>query len=72
MGTAIRKQYSVTGNVVILASRLEQLNKKYRSQILISREVLDQIDTGEIPSVKCLGWVDVKGRKRPVEVFQLA
>ena len=35
VGTSIRKQYSITGNVVILASRLEQLNKKYSSQILI-------------------------------------
>ena len=45
VGTSIRKQYSITGNVVILASRLEQLNKKYNSQILISKEVLNRIDS---------------------------
>ena len=35
VGTSTRKQYSVTGNVVILASRIEQLNKKYDSTVLI-------------------------------------
>jgi len=28
IGTALRKQYSITGNVVILAARIEQLNKQ--------------------------------------------
>ncbi len=40
VGSAERKQYSITGNVVILAARIEQLNKDYSSQILASREVL--------------------------------
>jgi adenylate cyclase len=47
VGTATRKQYSVTGNVVILASRLEQLNKQFGSTILISKEVLDNIESDQ-------------------------
>ena len=31
VGTEIRKQYSITGNTVILASRIEQLNKEFNS-----------------------------------------
>ena len=71
VGTSIRKQYSITGNVVILASRMEQLNKKYNSQILISKEVLDRIDSKEV-NQKQLGLVDIKGRSDPMEIFQLA
>ena len=71
VGTSIRKQYSITGNVVILASRIEQLNKKYNSQILISKEVLDRIDSEEVNPIQ-LGLVDIKGRSDPVEIFQLA
>lgn len=71
VGTAIRKQYSITGNVVILASRLEQLNKKFNSQILISKEVFERIKIKEM-SIKKLGRVAIKGRKNPMEIFQLA
>lgn len=71
VGTSIRKQYSITGNVVILASRLEQLTKKYSSQILISKEVLNRIDSKGI-NIKQLGLVEIKGRSTPTEIFHLA
>jgi adenylate cyclase len=32
IGSSVRKQYSITGNVVIMASRIEQLNKRWHSQ----------------------------------------
>jgi adenylate cyclase len=70
VGTSTRKQYSVTGNVVILASRIEQLNKKFNSTILISKEVLDKTT---IPKDKCnsLGPVDIKGRQKLIEIYQI-
>lgn len=43
VGTQERKQYSITGNTVILASRLEQLNKEFGSSIVISRQVYDEL-----------------------------
>jgi adenylate cyclase len=71
VGSALRKQYSITGNVVVLASRIEQLNKAHGSQILVSAEVLaaggDQAG-GAVP----LGPVQVKGRNEPIEIFRLA
>jgi adenylate cyclase len=71
IGSDERKQYSVTGNVVILAARLEQLNKEYGSQILVSREVLQHAgDAGQ--DAVSLGAVRVKGRDEPVEVHRLA
>jgi len=70
VGTEGRKQYSITGNTVIIASRIEQLNKTLGSRILISREVYDQLSNKN-------GWdenfreVEVKGRKDPVLVMSL-
>jgi adenylate cyclase len=71
VGSALRKQYSITGNVVVLASRIEQLNKTYGSQILVSREVL--VAAGEEAQRDgSLGPVHVKGREAPIEIFRLA
>ena len=71
VGSALRKQYSITGNVVILASRIEQLNKTYGSQILVSREVLAAARE-EARGTDSLGPVQVKGREQPIEIFRLA
>ena len=70
VGTAQRKQYSITGNTVILASRIEQLNKKFNSQILISEEVLQHVDRGRIDHIS-LGEVQVKGRAKPIHIIKL-
>jgi adenylate cyclase len=71
IGPALRKQYSITGNVVILASRIEQLNKEFGSQILVSAEVL--AGAGEqARGCDSLGPVRVKGREEPIEIFRLA
>ena len=71
IGSALRKQYSITGNVVILASRIEQLNKTYGSQILASGEVLAAAGE-ETAAAASLGPVKVKGREQPIELFRLA
>lgn len=70
VGTDERKQYSISGNPVITASRIEQLNKVYKSQLLISREVLDNIDTNNIKPV-LQGNVQLKGRGNSIEIWKL-
>jgi len=71
VGSATRKQYSITGNVVILASRIEQLNKEYDSRLLLSREVLERCgDAGR--GAAALGAVHVKGREDPIEIYRIA
>ena len=75
IGSLLRKQYSITGNVVILASRIEQLNKEYGSQILASREVLaaaGEPEGGALHRATPLGPVHVKGREEPIEIYRLA
>ncbi len=70
VGTDIRKQYSISGNTVILAARIEQLNKTYNSQLLISQEVLDKIKISDGDLVSH-GKVYIKGREEPIAIYQL-
>ena len=71
IGSALRRQYSITGNVVILAARIEQLNKEYGSQILASGEVL-RAGGDQAGGAVRLGPVQVKGRNEPIEIYRLA
>ena len=71
VGTAERKRYSIIGNTVIMAARIEQLNKEYNSSVLVSKEVLNKITSNDL-TTEFLGPVKVKGRTEPVEVYKLA
>ncbi len=71
VGTSIRKQYSITGSVVILASRIEQLNKEYNSQLLISKDVLEKIDKEKIEH-ELIGPVELRGCEEPITIYKLA
>ncbi|MFN8290374.1 MAG: adenylate/guanylate cyclase domain-containing protein [Chitinophagaceae bacterium] len=71
IGNEERKQYSITGSVVIMASRIEQLNKKLGSQILISEEVMKLAGTAGIQSERC-DPVSLNGFEQPVTVYKLA
>ena len=70
IGNHERQQYSITGNVVILASRIEQLNKKFDTQFLVSEEVVRSID--KTISSELMGAVNIKGWTAPVAVYKLA
>jgi len=71
VGSALRQQYSITGNTVIVASRIEQLNKRYHTSLLISKTVHDRIKN-EHADGKSLGEIRIDGLKKPMELFQLA
>jgi adenylate cyclase len=72
VGTDIRKQYSVTGNTVIIASRVEQLNKKYQSKLIITEEVLRNLDADSASiDEREMMEVKVKGRSKPVKIIKM-
>lgn len=71
IGTEIRRQYSITGNVVILASRIEQLNKKFDSQILLSDDALKKAGLSDY-MVEDMGLIKLKGRQQKTRIFKLA
>ncbi|HJS54739.1 MAG TPA: adenylate/guanylate cyclase domain-containing protein [Chitinophagaceae bacterium] len=70
IGNSERQQYSITGNVVILASRIEQLNKEFNSQFLVSADVIKSIDSSI--NSELMGAVNIKGWSEPVPVYKLA
>ena len=71
IGNEQRKQYSISGKAVIIAFRLEQLNKEYQSELLISEEVRKNIVVGHV-AINRLGLLTLKGLEQQVEVYQVA
>ncbi|HEY5689895.1 MAG TPA: adenylate/guanylate cyclase domain-containing protein [Cyclobacteriaceae bacterium] len=70
IGNEQRKQYSISGKAVIIAFRLEQLNKEYQSELLISEEVKKRIVLGHAVTTR-LGLLSLKGLEQPVEVYRV-
>ena len=70
IGSSLRQQYSITGSVVIIASRIEQLNKEFQSEILTSADVIREVP--ETSTAQHLGGVVLKGLRDPVGIYKLA
>jgi adenylate cyclase len=69
MGSAKRLAWTVMGDNVNLASRLEGMTKEYRSKIVISegtyREIADQFVCRDLDKIR------VKGKHQPVTIYEL-
>lgn len=70
VGAENRKQYSITGRAVIVAARLEQLNKEFNSELLISKAVFERINLDGLKPVRHF-QVKIKGQSEPIEVYQI-
>ncbi len=70
IGSSARKQYSITGKVVIMASRIEQLNKKYDTSLLISEEVYNQLNNATQDAFTLLGSSKIKGSEKMVSLYK--
>lgn len=70
IGNEIRQQYSITGTTVITAARLEQLNKIYNTQIIVSGSTYKLVPSLQ-SHFKSLGEVQLKGQDEEVAVYGL-
>ncbi len=69
VGSPRRKKYTVLGDTVNVAARLEGLNRDLGTTILLSGATLEAVR--ERVTVRDRGAVTVKGRSQPVAVFEL-
>jgi len=69
-GGANRFDYSVIGDTVNLASRLEELTRKFKSHLLISRETFSRAVAGRYIR-RDIGLVRVKGKQEKVPVVEI-
>jgi adenylate cyclase len=71
MGSLGRMNYTCMGDNVNLASRLEAINKTYRTELIISEFTYNKIMDDSAFICRELDDIRVKGKRKPVRIYEL-
>lgn len=69
MGSAERMDYTVIGDAVNLAARIESLTRTYNNHIMISEFTYEKVR--DLLEVKPLEAIKVKGKEKPVMMYEV-
>jgi class 3 adenylate cyclase len=69
VGAGDRLNYTVHGNAVNMAARLEQLNKEFGSSVLISDETVRRLCAAH--PIESVGRVPIRGNSHDAEIYRL-
>ncbi len=69
-GDAERLDATTIADAVNTASRLESLTKYYKANIILSEATLLQVDSPDSFNLRHLGMVQLKGKQRPLSIYE--